>query len=69
MICTCNRVSGADVKRALKKHPDASVEDIRLMTGASISCGKCYRSLVQFIEMNRTVKYVQNNLFKNENFG
>ncbi|MFB6317574.1 (2Fe-2S)-binding protein [Saccharicrinis sp. FJH54] len=69
MICMCNRVSGAEILKALKKRPDASVQDIRLMTGASASCGRCLRRLVQFVELNRTVKHVQTNLFKEDSFG
>lgn len=63
MICMCNRVGGAEILKALKKYPDASIEEIRKLTGASGGCGRCARRVKLFVESNRPEPKDQLKLF------
>jgi bacterioferritin-associated ferredoxin len=68
MICVCNRVDGKDLKKLLRKFPDASVSELARLSGASMSCGRCGASLSVFVEKNRPLKNFPLTLFKRDDY-
>jgi NAD(P)H-nitrite reductase large subunit len=50
LICLCKQVSEQEIAVVLRKNPTYGVEEIKLVTGASTSCGRCSVELAGFIE-------------------
>ena len=68
MICICNRVDGKEIKKLLRKFPDASVNEIAKLSGASQSCGRCSSQLSAFVEKNRKQGVLPLTLFSRDDF-
>ena len=45
MICLCNQVHEKEIRRLIRKHPNANFEDIQRLTKAGTSCGRCKESV------------------------
>lgn len=45
IICKCNDVTFQEIQKFLKKHPNASFQDLQVSTKASTSCGRCTYTL------------------------
>jgi bacterioferritin-associated ferredoxin len=49
LICLCKQVSENEIKGLLRKRPDYEIDEIKLATGASTSCGRCAQELTHYI--------------------
>ncbi|WP_462319038.1 (2Fe-2S)-binding protein [Marinilabilia sp.] len=50
----CNRVSARDVEKVFSKHPQATLQDVKRITSASASCGRCRSELEAFVKKIRS---------------
>lgn len=50
IICRCNEVSLQEIKKFLKKHPNATFAELQMSTKASTSCGRCSYTLEKSYE-------------------
>ena len=41
IICRCNDVTFIEIKKFLKKHPHATIDDLKVETTAGTNCGRC----------------------------
>ena len=60
IICRCNEVTQKELQTFLKKHPYASLDELKTNTGASTNCGRC-SSLIQ-----KTYERLKNELPDND---
>ena len=64
MLCFCNHVTVNEIKSLLKKKPLYGLEEIKLITKASTSCGRCTNALKNTVEEElRKRPYQQLKLF------
>jgi len=41
IICRCNAVTIVEIKKFIKKHPQATFDELKVETTAGTSCGRC----------------------------
>lgn len=41
IICRCSEVTMIEIKQFLKKHPHATLNDLKVQTTAGTNCGRC----------------------------
>ena len=54
-VCFCNMVTEEEIEEFLKKYPNATFQEVRNGTAASLSCGRCALSLKKVIERLKPV--------------
>lgn len=62
IICRCNEVTQNEIKTLLHKSPHATIEDIKRVTKASTSCGKCTSILKKYYQKIRNDQTNNNQL-------
>ncbi len=51
IICNCNFVERDEIVEAIKEEGAQTIEDIRRLTGANTSCGRCGAAVEAILKM------------------
>lgn len=61
IICHCNYVEHDEIVEAIRKDGARTIEDIRNLTGANTSCGRCSNAVMAILKRELQKLETQNN--------
>jgi NAD(P)H-nitrite reductase large subunit len=53
IVCRCNEVSLLEINQFLKKYPTASLDELKSVTRAATSCGRCTAAVEKLFEKHQ----------------